>query len=167
MKKHDSSKVFSIRADGEIIQSLDRILIEKGINRNNFLNDIITSYVIQNKEKISFEDIPLAENIEKLGFEKIFFSKQDAQFIHNAVNFMNGGVNDSSEFTAQNIQRLYLTGVKYSFKRIGLNIYTTFDFAESRNDNNNPILNLYTLIFFHYEKTDTFGECNDFDYLTI
>lgn len=167
MKKYDNSKVFSIRSNGEIIQSLDRILTEKGLNRNTFLNDLINSYVIKNTNKEYFKDIPLAENIANLGYDKQFFSNDDAKFIYKAVNFLHGFDDNKPEEMENEIQRLLLTGVKYSFKNIGLNIYTTFYFSESRNDNQNPILNLYSLIFFHDEKTDTFGECTDFDYLSL
>lgn len=167
MKAKQKTKNFSTRCETSLLESFDSIVEKIGKSRNNVINDLILNYIAENsKSHIDFDPIPIADNKENLGYVKSFFIREDAEFFMKGIEVINEGSLYNFPFDKEEeINRLISTGVKYSFNKIGIYIYTAWYFDENRDSDNRPILDLNFSQCVYDQNNDLFYESHDFDYL--
>lgn len=129
MKKKITTSTFSVRTDNVLLDNFDKLIENSSSNRNKILNDFILEYVTLNSSHYDADHIQIQDNIEQLGYKKEFFTRKDAEFFIRAENILN---NTQKElFDENDVLRVLHTGVKYSFTKIGLRIYSTWYFNQS------------------------------------
>lgn len=169
MKKKDSTKTFSVRAETELIVNFEKALANNDTNKNRILKEFMLNYVVSNTEPYDSENIDISDNIERLGYQKSFFTREDAVFCFEADKLLS----DIPNFPLielpekeKEIERYINTGVKYSFVKIGISIYVTWYFYESKEiKTGKSDLNFGRVTIMHNEKDDTVDFIDNSDYV--
>lgn len=129
MKKKITTSTFSVRTDNVLLENFDKLIENSSSNRNKILNDFILEYVLLNSSHYDADHIDIQDNIENLGYKKEFFTREDAEFFVQAANLLNSP--NKELFDESDVLRVLHTGVKYSFTKIGIRIYSTWHFYQS------------------------------------
>lgn len=163
MKKRETTKNFSIRTEIAVLDNFEQLLSKKGTNKNKVLNDFMSSYVMENLKHYNSVNTNIQDNIENLGYERSFFSKEDVVFYVKAQNLLSDGFLMESEDEYMNC--FIHTGVKYSFSKIGIVIYSTWGFCQTKElETNRLSLTLDRTSIIHNTKNDTVDFMDDWDY---
>lgn len=178
MKIKPNSSVFSVRVETNILESFDRLVGANSLNRNAFIKDLMVSEIFRSKEnkKIPFEAIPISRNQHSLGYIRSFFTREDAELVHQGSLLLLKEINErtgrflqeeTEEEKEIQIQNLLVTGVKYDFSKSDFTLFSVFNFIENRDDSNEPILDIGYLLFGYDKKKDVFEDYTDYDYFPI
>lgn len=111
------------------------------------------------------ETLTLPNNAQNLGFEKNFFTLEDAEFLIQQV----AGLDDEfweptpmpAEERANEIQTFLHTGVRYDLRNLGVTIYTTWQFLQTNLDNGSSGIEYLYLGYYYNHFTGEFREIND------
>lgn len=166
MKKRDTTKTFSIRAEIDNIEEFEKILEKRSTNKNKVINDFILEYIIEHTKHYDSTNTMIQNNIENLGYKKEFFNREDAEFFVQAENVINSYPKDF--LTEDDILEVFHTGVKYSFTNIGLKVYAAWMFYESKeNITENLHLNFGGKAILYNEKEDIVEYMTDMDFTSF
>lgn len=173
------TKIVSIRMETDWLEMLDNVVLQRNSNRNEILNNLVKDFVashIINKNENSFTPISLFNNKDKLGYKKSFFNFEDAQIVFRGMseiikqddkdyNFLSDALQDDDK---ERIIKTFLeTGVKYFFTKIGIILFSVFDFHESRDNAGNPTIDKGNITFIYDLEKNLFEEFNDYEYFNF
>ena len=115
----------------------------------------------------------LNSNVENVGFERHFFTREDAEFVvqqqdkWEEENSIWEPTQQSEEEKENLIQTLTLAGVRYDFKNIDVSIFATWRFDQVLDSNGGRHME-YGYIFYYYNHfSKEFREINSEDYFEI
>lgn len=118
----------------------------------------------------------LQDNVEGLGFSKHFFTKEDARFLYDKIVEWDDDncyliSPDESEYDEESRQEreaaFFLTGVKYNFEKVGVTIYSVFEFEQQDYINYTSCLEYYHQYYYHNHRNDEFHNIMKEDFLPI
>lgn len=162
MKKRETTKTFSIRAEIDNITEFEKILQKNSTNKNKVINDFMLEYIIKHSKNYDSINTSIHNNIENLGYKKEFFNREDAEFFIQAENVINSYPNGF--LTEDDILEVFNTGVKYSFSNIGLKVYSAWSFYESKEKGTGYLsLNFGGKSILYDEKEDIVEYLTDID----
>lgn len=166
MKKKETTKTFSIRAEIDSIKEFENLVEKNSTNKNKVINDFMLEYIIKNTENYDSVNTEIHNNIDKLGYKKEFFNREDAEFFIQAENLLNSY--PDGFLSESDILRVFHTGVKYSFTNIGLRVYSTWHFYESKENITGKLhLNFGNVSILYNEKNDVVEYMNEIDFTSF
>lgn len=163
MKKQDTTKTFSIRTETESLTEFENVIQKNGTNKNKLINEFMLQYIVLNSKPYESINTDIHNNIENLGYQKEFFNRSDAEFFIQAENVLN---DTPAELLDENdVLRVLSTGVKYSFLNIGLKVYSSWMFYESKENETNKLhLNFGNINILYDEKSDVVTYMDKMDF---
>lgn len=117
--------------------------------------------------------IALNDNVDNLGFERRFMTREDAEFLLQQIQKWEdeNSIWEALEQTAEDrerwIQTLALTGVRYDMKNIGVTLFFTWAFGQTNFDNGPSNIEYSPLEYYYNHYSKDFREINDEDYFEI
>lgn len=173
------TKIVSIRMETDWLEMLDNVVLQHNSNRNEILNNLVKDYVashIRKKDENYFTPISLFDNKDKLGYKKSFFNLQDAEIVFKGMseiikqddkdyNFLSDALKEDDK--EKIIKNFLDTGVKYFFSKIGIILFSVFDFHESRDNAGYPTIDKGNITFIYDLEKNLFEEFNDYEYFNF
>lgn len=109
--------------------------------------------------------ITLSKNAQNLGFEKRFFTLEDAEFLIQQIEGMEDDLWEPIPMTAEEldneIQTLLHTGVRYDFRNLGVTIYITWQFWQANLDNGDSVIEYVYLGYYYNHFNGEFRGINE------
>ncbi len=129
--------------------------------------EIIFEQQVKNARPLEhIKTISLNNNVANLGYERRFFTREDAEFLNQLIkkwedeNSIWEPIESSPEDMENLTQTLAETGICYEFKNLGVTIYTTWLFDHSIFTDSSSITYAHISYFYnHFSKE--FREIND------
>lgn len=166
MKKRETTKTFSIRADVENVTAFEKIVERNLTNKNKVINDYILEYIVKHTSYYDCITTDINDNVNNLGYKKEFFSREDAEFFIKAENIINSY--PEGYLKEEDILRVHCTGVKHSFFNIGLTIYSAWMFSQKKDKTTGDYVLMFggtSILYTEYE--DTVEYMDDLDLTTF
>ncbi len=141
--------------------------LDKRMREHQRAEKMLFEQQVNNATPLKFvKDISINHNLENLGYERRFFTREDAEFLNQLIkkwedeNSIWELIESSPEDKEDLIQTLIQTGVCYEFKNLGVTLYTTWRFDESVYSDSSSIL--YGNISYYYNHfSKEFKEINE------
>lgn len=166
--KNESTKVFSVRTEKELLAIFDEIIALKNENKNNVINELISEYVSNNvpvKEHIT--PIPIYENISRFGYDINRLDEKDAQLLIDYIIEENKPHYFEDDYLEFLYKTFLHTGIKYLFNELNIIIFHTYHFTESDDSFGKPTLDLYPSTMLYNIKTGQWKQIDDHDFIGI